>query len=142
MQVNAGSMQVYPLGKMEFRILAEAKDTDGAFSLLEFRGQEGPWTVPHIHKEMEESFYVLDGAFVFTLNGAETEAPTGSFVLVPRGVTHVIRAEAGGGRLLCFAVPAGLEEMFKELSRLPADSITDPAVRAAISSKYDSIPVQ
>lgn len=141
MHVNPGLAQVYPLGKMNFRILAEAGDTGGTFSLLEFRGEEGPWTVPHIHQAMEESFYVLEGSFVFTMNGDEIEAGAGSFILVPRGVTHVIRAEASGGRLLCLAVPAGLEEMFKELSRLPSDAITDPAVRAAISSRYDSIPV-
>ena len=37
-------------------------------------------------------------------------------------------------------VPGGLEEMFLELGTLPPDSITDPAVRAAISARYDSSP--
>ena len=37
-------------------------------------------------------------------------------------------------------VPGGLEEMFLELGTLPPGSITDPAVRAAISARYDSSP--
>jgi hypothetical protein len=37
-------------------------------------------------------------------------------------------------------VPGGLEEMFFELATLPPDGITDPAVRAAISARYDSSP--
>jgi len=31
--------------------------------------------------------------------------------------------------------------MFFELGELPRNSITDPAVRAAIAARYDSIPV-
>jgi hypothetical protein len=45
-----------------------------------------------------------------------------------------------GGRLLVLLVPGGLEEMFFELGNLPPDSITDPAVPAAISARHDSIP--
>jgi len=37
-------------------------------------------------------------------------------------------------------VPGGLEEMFFELADLPSDSITDPAVRAAIAARHDSVP--
>jgi hypothetical protein len=33
-----------------------------------------------------------------------------------------------------------MEELFIELSQLPAGGITDPAVRAAISARYDSVP--
>jgi len=62
------------------------------------------------------------------------------YVLVPRGTRHEISAGAGGGRLLVLMVPGGLEEMFFELGNLPPDSITDPAVRAAISARHDSIP--
>jgi hypothetical protein len=46
------------------------------------------------------------------------------------------------GRADDAAVPGGLEEMFIELGTLPPDSITDPAVRAAISARYDSSPAQ
>jgi hypothetical protein len=37
-------------------------------------------------------------------------------------------------------VPGGLEEMFFELADLPPGAITDPAVRAAISARHDSVP--
>jgi hypothetical protein len=37
-------------------------------------------------------------------------------------------------------VPDGLEEMFFELADLPPGSITDPAARAAVSARHDSIP--
>jgi len=38
-------------------------------------------------------------------------------------------------------VPGGLEKMFFELGTLPPNAIRDPVARAAISARYDSIPV-
>jgi hypothetical protein len=39
-------------------------------------------------------------------------------------------------------VPGGQEDMFYELGELGANSLRDPAVRAAISGRYDSVPVR
>ena len=134
------SSEPHSLGSIEFAILASSKETAGGFAVLEFAGSEGAWTVPHMHREMEESFYVLEGTFTFTLDGNEITARPGTFILVPRGTPHVLRAESGGGRLLTVTVPGGLEEMFKELSTLPPLSITDPQVRSRIAARYDSVP--
>lgn len=109
--------------------------------MAEFRGAEGPWTVPHVHRRMEESFYVLEGTFAFTCGDRDVEAKEGALVRVPRGTPHVMRAGPGGGALLALFAPGGLEEMFLELGRLPADSITNPEVRAEITRRYDSVPV-
>jgi quercetin dioxygenase-like cupin family protein len=128
------------LGIVTVRLLATAEQTNGAFAVGEFSGGEGPWTVPHVHQHTEESFYVLDGAFTFTLDTDETEARPGSFILVPRGTRHVLRAAPGGGRLLTLWVPGGLEEMFVELSRMPPGSLRDPEARKAISARFDSVP--
>lgn len=139
--LDGGSGQIADLGVIRMRLLVAAKDTNGALGVAEFRGDEGVWTVPHIHRRMEESFYVLDGTFDFTVGAREVEAGAGAFLVVPRGTPHVIRCGAGGGTLLTLFTPGGLEEMFLELGRLPAGSITDPDIRAAIASRHDSVPV-
>lgn len=131
----------YDLGAVRFSVLAASEDTGGSFSMLEFAGGEGPWTVPHMHHAMEESFYVLEGEFVFMLDDGEVAVGPGGFLVVPRGTAHMMSAGKGGGRLLTLATPGGLEAMFKELATLPAGSITDPEVRARIASRYDSKPV-
>jgi quercetin dioxygenase-like cupin family protein len=139
--VFPGEGEVADLGIVRMRVLAAGEQTTSrSFSLLEFWGDRGPWTVPHIHQGMEESFYVLDGEFTFTVGEQKITTEPGSYVLVPRGTAHMMTAGAGGGRLLCFMVPGGLEEMFFELAQLPPDSIADSAARAAISSRYDSVP--
>ena len=133
--------EIAELGIIRMRLIVSDQDTNGAFAVTEFRGDEGVWTVPHVHERMEESFYVLEGSFVFTLGDREVEASQGSFVMVPRGVPHLMRARAGGGALLTIFTPAGLERMFMELGQLPPASITDPKVRAEIAGRHDSVPV-
>jgi quercetin dioxygenase-like cupin family protein len=139
--VAPGEGRIVNLGVIQMRFLAAGEaTTNGAFTLAEFTGGQGPWTVPHVHREMQESFFVLDGEFTFTVGEQKIHAGPGSYILVPPGTRHEITAGADGGRFLTLMVPGGLEEMFVELADLPPDSITDPAVRAAISARHDSIP--
>ena len=141
LSVGQGQGETVGLGHIEMRLLAPSSATDGTFGAAEFRGSEGPWTIPHMHERLEESFYVLDGAFTFTLGEDTIETAPGAFVLVPRGTPHVLSAGADGGRLLVVWTPGGLEQMFLELGALPAKSITDPKVRADVARRHDSVPV-
>ncbi len=131
------------LGVAQMRVLASGDVANGgAFALTEFSGTaDGAWTVPHLHRGFEESFFVLDGQFRFRVGEETVEAGPGTYILVPRGTEHMITAAAGGGRFLTLMVPGGLEEMFFELGELPPNAIRDPAARATISARYDSIPV-
>jgi quercetin dioxygenase-like cupin family protein len=140
--VRPGEGRSVELGVVSMRVLADSEDTGGSFTLTEFFGSgAGPWTVPHLHRGFEESFFVLDGAFSFTIGERVTEATAGMYLLVPRDTEHGISAAEGGGRFLTLMVPGGLEKMFFELGTLAPNAIRDPAARAAISSRYDSIPV-
>jgi mannose-6-phosphate isomerase-like protein (cupin superfamily) len=140
--VAPGDGRIVDLGVARMRVLAAGQDvTRGAFTLTEFTGGRGPWTVPHLHRGMEESFFVLDGEFTLTVGDKEVTAGPDSFVVVPRDTRHVFAATTDLARCLVLMVPGGLEEMFYELGSLGADSLRDPAVRAAISARYDSVPV-
>ena len=141
--VQPGEGRSVGLGVTAMRVLAAGESvTGGAFTLVEFSGAgAGPWTVPHVHRGFEESFFILDGAFSFTIGEKVHEATAGMYLLVPRDTKHAITAADGGGRFLTLMVPGGLEKMFFELGTLPPDAIRDPVVRAAISARYDSFPV-
>ena len=109
--VAPGEGRTVNLGVTQMRVLAAGEaTTNGAFTLAEFTGGEGPWTVPHIHRGMEESFFVLDGEFTFAVGEQEIPAGPESYILVPRGTRHGITAGAEGGRLLTLMVPGGLEK--------------------------------
>jgi quercetin dioxygenase-like cupin family protein len=139
--VTAEDASTYPLGVITMHLLAGAADTDATFAVAEFSGVAGPWTVPHVHQRGEEFFYVLDGAFTFDVGFDEIRVRAGAFLVIPRGTRHQMRAHEDGSRLLTFWTPGGPEEMFKELSRLPAGSIRDPEVRRALGARFDSVPV-
>lgn len=140
--VMPGEGRSVDLGVLTMRVLAGGDDTNQAFTVAEFSGSgEGAWTVPHVHREMEESFFVLDGLFTFTVSDRAIKAVSGTYILVPRGTAHTISAAEGGGRFLTLMVPGGLEEMFFELGKLSPNAIRDPAARAAVSARFDSVPV-
>lgn len=98
---------------------AVAETTGGAFSLHERHVPAGGRRPPaHIHPDLVEAFWVLDGVAEFELDGELTRAGAGSFVLVPGGVSHTFGASADGpARLLVLHAPA-LDDYFRELSDL------------------------
>lgn len=138
--VRSNEGETLELGVATMRILAAGDVTADGFSLSTFAGGAGPWTVPHVHNHMDESFYILSGKFTFTVAGEAVTLGPGDYVLVPRGTSHVFRADEAGS-LLCLAVPGGLENMFRELAGLSPDAMVNPEVRAAISARHDSVPV-
>lgn len=139
--VNRGQGETVDLGHIRMRLLAPSSATGGTLGAAEFRGSEGPWTIPHVHEHLEESFYVLEGSFTFTCGEDTLEAAQGAFVVIPRDTPHVLSAGPGGGTLLVVWTPGGLEQMFIEIGGLPSESITDPKVRAEIAQRHDSVPV-
>lgn len=124
--VAAEQGRAVDLGVIRMTLKAARQETGGSFTLAEFAGTEGPWTVPHLHRQMTESFYILEGAFSFRCGQDQFDAGPGSYVLVPPGTVHVMEARAGGGRFLTLMVPGGLEDMFIELGELPSDSLRNP----------------
>ena len=63
---------------------AVGRDTGGAYSLLEFNiAGEGP--PPHVHKNEDEAWYVLEGELTVRLGERTVKAAAGSFISAPRG---------------------------------------------------------
>jgi quercetin dioxygenase-like cupin family protein len=137
--VSGGTGEVVPLGNIQMRLLLSREQTESSLAAGEFRGPAGPWTIEHLHRALDEFFYVLEGDFTFTCGESEHTAGPGSLVCIPRGTPHVFSAETEGKVLVLWS-PGGLEQMFLEFGRLPAGALTDPSVRREISKRYDSVP--
>ena len=100
--VRAGEGEIIDLGIATMRLLAPSELSGGGFTLSEFAGAEGPWTVLHVHNHFEESFLVLEGRFTFTSGDDQIEAEPGTYVLVKRGTPHTMTARA---EVACYASP-------------------------------------
>lgn len=104
-----------------FTVKATSVTTNAAYSLIEGAFEVGGFApLPHIHREEDESFYVLEGEFDFRLGDDTVRATEGSFVLVPRGTPHsFVNAGDRPGRLLFIHSPP-LEGFFVALAKLAA----------------------
>jgi mannose-6-phosphate isomerase-like protein (cupin superfamily) len=110
--------------------LAESKDTNGAFFLVESTLVLGTEPPPHVHSREDELFYVLEGAFDVYVGGQAFEVETGQCVFLPRLKPHGWIIRSPRLRVLALFAPGGLEEAFRRASsppqnlELPTEALT------------------
>ena len=114
-----------------YRILLSGAQAKGECAIIEMTvpPQGGPG--PHAHKDIQESFYVLEGEVVIRSETQTYTARKGAFVNIPYGgAIHNFKNESDKtARLLCIVTPAGLDDLFKEIGRpIPAGSMPPPAL--------------
>jgi mannose-6-phosphate isomerase-like protein (cupin superfamily) len=95
------------IGNVEF--LARTADTPRfTFGIIEIAA--GRVLEPHVHREEDDAFYILEGELTFSFGAREAAAPPGTFVLVPPGVEHGFRNDGDGPvRMLNIHAPAGFD---------------------------------
>jgi mannose-6-phosphate isomerase-like protein (cupin superfamily) len=100
-----------------------------------------PGPLPHRHREMVDSFWVLDGELTVQLGDRETTIGPGTLALVPPGNVHTFsnRGDAPA-RVLNLMFPAGLEQYLKRVVAESAGGPPDPARMAEIAADYDFEP--
>jgi mannose-6-phosphate isomerase-like protein (cupin superfamily) len=92
---------------------ATGEDTGSSLAFFDASVPPGSGPPPHVHRNEDEFYYVLDGELE-VLDGDRTfTARTGSFVFVPRGTLHNFRNQtARPARLVIGLTPAGFEKFF------------------------------
>jgi quercetin dioxygenase-like cupin family protein len=111
---GVGPLQI--LGSQIWIKLA-GSDTDGNYAIMETVTQPQSGPPLHRHDRQEESFYVLDGDFVFEVDGKRVPAAPGCSVFVPRGTAHAFRnVGSTAGRMLVTVQPAGLDDFLTAVS--------------------------
>lgn len=72
----------------------------------------------HIHQGHDETFYVVEGEFEFSLGTATIAAKPGTFILVKRGQPHGFRISGKGqGRIVGTFAPR-FAQYFRELAQI------------------------
>src|SRR5512132_2760488 len=86
--LGPGAGETVALGGSRVRLIAQGGDAGGRVSITDFVLAPGfPGPRPHVHREMTDMFFVLEGLTV-RLGDEEHEAGPGSFILAPPGVAH------------------------------------------------------
>lgn len=105
------------------------KDTNNSLLLGEEVTPPGGGTPPHVHRYEDETFYVLEGEFAFSLGDTTIRAAAGSVVHAPRNIPHhFTNVGALPGRMLVIVTPAGLEAFFAEAGEEPRDESSPSSV--------------
>jgi len=77
-------------------VKATGEQTGGAFGLIDNVLPAGFASPYHVHRNEDESFYVVEGEMAFYVGDERVKAGPGAFVYGPRGVPPRVRG--GGGR--------------------------------------------
>ena len=115
---NTSGLKLNVMGDNQI-IKLSSKDTNGQFSLIEQNNNPGIGIPPHVHENEDEVFHVLAGKVEMQVGEESTTLTAGDMIFCPRGIPHswkVVGEEKARAMLSIF--PAGLEEMFEELSEL------------------------
>lgn len=134
-------------GPVTHRVLEDGTHTEERLGVLEGHlppGWAGP--PPHVHREHEESFYVLGGAVRFFSGGTETVLSAGGFFVAPIGVPHGFSnaSQVEPARYLLTVSPQRYVGYFRELESLEPgnDGLLDPKEILALMSRYATDPVR
>jgi mannose-6-phosphate isomerase-like protein (cupin superfamily) len=115
--------------------LADAKETGGAFSLIDAVLKPGDEPPPHVHLHEDELFYVIEGSFDVYAGDETLQVREGGCAFLPRLKPHAFIIRSPKIHLLTLFTPGGLEEVFRSKS-VPAQSLDLPA-EAIICSTGD-----
>ncbi len=95
-------------------VLVSGEQTGGTYSILELWGPQGFATPLHVHRDVDEGFYVIEGELTIWAGDDVTVLNAGDFVLAPRGVPHTIKNTAAGDtHMLVTSTPAGFENFVR-----------------------------
>ena len=129
--VGSGAMYWGPGDLYTFLVTGE--ESGGAYFAMEALVPPGGGPPPPIHRNEDETFYVVEGTCTFRLGDTTVLAGPGDYVHVPRGTVHNFHnGGTGTARLVLTFTPSGIERFFEETLHRAIDPTMDPPESPAI----------
>ena len=121
-----------------YRFLVTGEETGGAYFAMEAVVPPGGGPPPHVHRNEDETFYVVEGQTDIRLGDQVVRAREGDFVNVPRGAVHCFHnAGTAPMRMILTFTPAGIERFFEEtLERALDPGLEPPEPPEAVVARY------
>src|SRR5215469_12166512 len=113
--------------------LAVGEQTGGAYAVIETANDPSTGVRLHVHEREDETWFILEGEYVFQIGSQTLSAHAGDYVFGPRHVPHsYANRSASVARALIMVTPAGFEGFWRESARLGPDI----AAHEALGLKY------
>ena len=121
-----------------YTFLVTGEESGGSYFAMEALVPTGGGPPPHIHRNEDETFYLLEGQITFRLGDDSVVARPGDFVNVPRGAVHCFRNDSSElARMVLTFTPAGIEKFFEETLEPALDPTQAlPANIEAVAARY------
>jgi quercetin dioxygenase-like cupin family protein len=138
---SRGQGGTYDMGRMRAVFVADGDETDTRYSISEW------WLEPrtagpgaHSHAE-DHIFYVLTGMLHLFVDGQWSDAPRGSYAVIPGGVEHDFQNRTGEEYgFISINAPGGFEKMMPHLVAWFAQNPLGDAQGAQPAIECDSEP--
>jgi quercetin dioxygenase-like cupin family protein len=122
---------------------AVGTDTDGAYTLIEVINEPQSGPPLHLHRHDDVAFYILEGTYAFQIGDRALTATAGWFMTAPKGVPRSYNnIGTTPARMLALFVPAGMENLFEDVSKLTAAGTWNMDNIVAVAAKHgiDAVP--
>jgi mannose-6-phosphate isomerase-like protein (cupin superfamily) len=127
---------ISPFG-IDMKVMLGGEHTGGMFSAIVAEVKPGEGPPPHLHRDREEYFFVLEGNYSLGVNGRESIIGPGTLVFVPRGTVHTFKnVSASMGRILEWTIPGENGDYFRAMHEMEAGGGFSPEKFAAINQQF------
>ena len=120
-----------------------AKETDGAFTLVEDNLKSSFTLGLHLHRNHAETFYILEGSVDFFVDGDWLTAEVGTCLHIPQGIPHAAKISEGleSARMLMIFQPSGFDGFLAELATMTEADFADGERMTTLQEKYDIVQI-
>jgi quercetin dioxygenase-like cupin family protein len=95
---------------------ALSEETDGSMLVFEDHLERGKVTPMHLHADVDEALYIIEGEILLNVEGTEHVVGTGGFTFAPRGCAHAFIVTSERARLLCIQTPGSGQSFYRNAS--------------------------
>jgi quercetin dioxygenase-like cupin family protein len=123
------------------RLKVTARQTEGHLTAFVSAYPDGVPHPLHIHHDAIESFFIIEGAARFYVDGVVVDAEQGAFPSVPRGAVHGFVPTAARTRALVMFTPAAMEGFWEEVERASSIGTLDEEYLQTLSRRHHVEPL-
>jgi quercetin dioxygenase-like cupin family protein len=96
---------------------ALAEETNDSMLVFEDHLERGKVTPMHLHPDVDEALYIIEGEILLNVEGTEHLVGAGGFTFAPRGCAHAFMVTSERARLLCIQTPGSGQAFYRNASQ-------------------------
>ncbi len=136
--LDAGGGASYDWAADHTFVKVGAADTGGAYTLMEDNLKAEFRLGLHLHRQHAETFYILEGAVDFHVDGEWIRAGQGASLHIPPGIPHGCTVvDRQPARFLMIFQPAGFDLFLAALGQMTEADFADAAKMTALEETHD-----